>query len=99
MPQKRPRRRIASTRPRPFAANRTEHGVGLDFVFNASATSQHIKCLTVTDEFTREWRAIDVAGSIRSNCVIEVLSRLISAHGAPRYMRSDKDLDSSATRS
>ena len=31
-----------------------------------------------------------MAGIIRSNRVIEVLSRLISARGAPRYMRSDK---------
>jgi putative transposase len=60
-----------------------------DFVFDACATGQQIKCLTVIDEFTRECLAIDVAGSIRSNRVIEVLSRLISARGAPRYMRSD----------
>jgi putative transposase len=33
--------------------------------------------------------AIDVAGSIRSSRVIEVLSRLVSVHGAPRYLRSD----------
>jgi putative transposase len=30
-----------------------------------------------------------VAGSIRSRCVIDVVSRLISIHGAPRYIRSD----------
>jgi putative transposase len=30
-----------------------------------------------------------VAGSIRSARVIEVLTRLISEHGAPRYLRSD----------
>jgi putative transposase len=53
------------------------------------ATGQQIKCLTVIDEFTRECLAIDVAGSIRSNRVIEVLARLVSARGAPRYMRSD----------
>jgi putative transposase len=43
----------------------------------------------VIDEFTRECLAIDVAGSIRSARVIEVLSRLISERGAPRYLRSD----------
>ncbi|VVE59272.1 transposase [Pandoraea horticolens] len=43
----------------------------------------------VVDEYTRECLAIDVAGSIRSRRVIEVLSRLISVHGAPRYLRSD----------
>jgi putative transposase len=45
--------------------------------------------LTVIDEFTRECLAIDVAGSIRSARVIEVLTKLVSVHGAPRYMRSD----------
>ena len=60
------------------------------FVFEACATGQQIKCLTVIDEFTRECLAIHVAGGIRSNRVIEVLSRLVSARGAPRYMRSDK---------
>jgi transposase InsO family protein len=38
---------------------------------------------------TRECLAIDVAGSIRSGRVIEVLSQLVSVHGAPRYLRSD----------
>ena len=41
------------------------------------------------DEFTRECLAIDVAGSIRSARVIEVLTKLVSVHGAPRYLRSD----------
>jgi transposase InsO family protein len=48
-----------------------------------------LKCLTIIDEFTRESLAIDIAGSIRSARVIEVLARLISEHGAPRYLRSD----------
>jgi len=45
--------------------------------------------LTVIDEFARECLAIDVAGSIRSNRVIEVLSKLVSIHGAPAHVRSD----------
>lgn len=48
-----------------------------------------VKCLTVVDEYTRECLAIDVAGTIRSRRVIEVLSRLVSLHGAPLFMRSD----------
>lgn len=43
----------------------------------------------MVDEYTRECLAIDVAGSIRSKRVIEVLSRLVSLHGAPLFMRSD----------
>jgi putative transposase len=60
-----------------------------DFVFDACANGQQLKCLTVIDEFTRECLAIDVAGSIRSGRVIEVLSKLISVRGAPVYLRSD----------
>ena len=41
------------------------------------------------DEYTRECLAIDVAGSIRSARVIDVLSKLVSVHGAPKYLRSD----------
>ena len=60
-----------------------------DFVFDACANGQQLNCLSVVDEYTRECLAIDVAGSIRSVRVIEVLSKLISVHGAPRYLRSD----------
>lgn len=60
-----------------------------DFVFDACANGQQLKCLTVIDEFTRESLAIDVSGSIRSGRVIEVLSRLISERGEPAVLRSD----------
>ena len=57
----------------------------------ACANGQTLKCLTVVDEWTRESLAIDVAGqTIRSGLsVIEVLTQLLSVHGAPRYLRSD----------
>lgn len=58
-------------------------------MFDACANGQQLKCLTVIDEWTRESLEIDVQGSIRSGRVIEVLSRLISLHGAPCYLRSD----------
>lgn len=58
-----------------------------DFVFDATAEGQQIKCLTVVDEYTRECLAIDVAGSIRSRRVIDALSRLVILHGAPLFMR------------
>lgn len=89
VPRKRPRRRIATHRPRPLAATGAGEVWAYDFVFDACANGQQLKCLTVVDEFTRECLAIDVAGSIRSGRVIEVLSRLISVHGRPRHLRSD----------
>lgn len=57
-----------------------------DFVFDACANGQQLKCLAVIDESTREALAIDVAGSTR---VIEILAKLISVHGAPKYLRFD----------
>jgi putative transposase len=89
VPRKRPRRRVATGRPRPLPAFRANHVWAYDFVFDACANGQQLKCLTVIDEFTRECLAIDVAGSIRSGRVIEVLSKLVSVHGAPAYLRSD----------
>ena len=89
VPRKRPRRRVASTRPRPVPATGPNQVWAYDFVFDACANGQRIKCLTIIDEWTRECLAIDVAGSIRSRRVIEVLARLVSEHGAPKYIRSD----------
>ena len=89
VPRRRPRRRVATGRPRPLPATGANHVWAYDFVFDASAKGQQLKCLTVIDEFTRECLAIDVAGSIRSGRVIEVLSKLVSMRGAPKYLRSD----------
>lgn len=89
VPKKRRRRRIAQGRPRPYAPQAMNAVWSYDFVYDACANGQQLKCLTVVDEFTRECLAIDVAGSIRSKRLIEILSRLISVRGAPRYLRSD----------
>ena len=89
VPRKRPRRRVATGRPRPTAPETRNHVWAYDFVFDACANGQVLKCLTIVDEWTRECHAIDVAGRIRSTRVIEVLAQLISVHGAPRYLRSD----------
>jgi len=89
VPRKRPRRRVATGRPRPLPATGANQVWAYDFVFDACANGQQLKCLTVIDEYTRECLAIDAAGSIRSGRVIDVLAKLISVHGAPKYLRSD----------
>jgi len=89
VPRRRPRRRVATGRPRPVPASGANHVWAYDFVFDTCANGQTLKCLTVIDEWTRECLAIDVAGGIRSGRVIEVLTQLVSVHGAPRYLRSD----------
>jgi putative transposase len=89
VPRKRPRRRVAASRPRPSPPTAPGHVWAYDFVFDACADGRALKCLTVVDEWTRECLAIDVAGGIRSTRVIEVLSKLVSVHGTPRVLRSD----------
>lgn len=89
VPRKRPRRRVAGSRPRPQAPSMANQVWAYDFVFDTTAMGQQLKCLTVVDEYTRESLAIDVAGSIRSSRVIEVLSQLMSVRGVPKILRSD----------
>ena len=89
VPRKRPRKRVAASRPRPQPPTGPNHVWSYDLVFDWATNGQQIKCLTVTDEWTKEGLAIDVAGSIRSKRVIEVLSRLVSQRGAPKVLRSD----------
>lgn len=89
VPTKRPRKRIAASRPRPLPAMGPNAVWAYDFVFDGCANGQGLKCLVVTDEWTHEALAIDVQGSIRARRVIDVLVRLVSEHGAPRYLRSD----------
>ena len=89
VPTKRPRRRVAVSRPRATPATKRGHVWAYDFVHDTCADGRKLKCLTVIDEFTREALAIDVAGSIRAERVIRLLGQLVSVHGAPRTIRSD----------
>ena len=97
VPKRRPRRRVATGRPRPVPATGPNQVWAYDFVFDTCADGRSLKCLTIVDEFTREYLAIDVAGSIRSARVIEVLAQLVSVHGAPRYLHSDNGPEFVAT--
>jgi len=89
VPRKRPRRRVAASRPRPRAPSGPGQVWAIDFVFDACAAGRQIKCLTVIDEWTRECLAIDVASGIRARRVVDVLARLVSLHGAPKHLRCD----------
>jgi len=97
VPKRRPRRRVATSRPRPLPPAAVNHVWACDFVFDTCADGRSLKCLTIVDEYTRECLAIDVGGAIRSGRVIEVLAQLVSHHGAPRYLRSDNGPEFVAT--
>ncbi|SCC91709.1 transposase (fragment) [Thiomonas sp. X19] len=96
VPRKRPRKRVAGSRPRPCTPKgpgQARSGLTISCTTRAP-TAQKLKCFTVIDEFTKVSLTIDVAGSIKSGRVVEVLSQLVSVHGAPRYVRSDNGPDS-----
>jgi putative transposase len=97
VPRCKPRRRIATSRPRPLPATGVNQVWAYDFVFDTCANGQKLKCLTIIDEWTRESLAIDIGSSIRSTRVIEVLAKLVSVHGAPRHLRSDNGPEFVAT--
>jgi putative transposase len=89
VPRKRPRRSVATRRPRPQAPTSANQVWTYDFVFDRCANGQRLKRLTVADEWTKEGLAIEVDGRIRSGRVIEILARPVSERGAPLYLRSD----------
>lgn len=60
LPKRRPRKRVATSRPRPLAPTGPNSVWAYDFVFDGCANGQQIQCLTVNDEYTRECLAIDV---------------------------------------
>jgi putative transposase len=82
VPRKRPRKRVAAGHARPQAPLGPNQIWSYDLVFDRCANGQQLKCLTVTDEFTKQGLAIDVDGRIRSPRVIEVLSRHCRSYGS-----------------
>lgn len=87
--RKRRRRRARQSIPRPQAASGRNHVWAYDFIFDACANGQALKCLTLVDEWTRECLAIEVDSRLPSSRVIEVLERVFQERGAPRFLRSD----------
>jgi putative transposase len=99
LPLRRPRqRRVGSGGISCSQALFPNHVWTCDFVFERCANGQQVKLLTVVDEYTRESLAIQVATSIKSRAVIEVLTRLVAERGAPAYLRSDNGSEFVATR-
>lgn len=60
-----------------------------DFVFDGCTNGQKLMCLTLIDEFTKESLYIDVAGSIVSQRVVQILEQVIADPGYPKVLRSD----------
>ena len=66
VPRKRPRRRAATNRPRPVPAQAANEVWAYDFIFDACANGQRLKCLTVIDELRASaWRSTSPEASAR----------------------------------
>ena len=66
LPRMLPHRLIADSCLRPFASGNANQVGSYDYLFDAYANGQQLKCMTIVDESTRECLAVDVTGSIRS---------------------------------
>ena len=89
MPAKRTRKHYRSPKRQPFVATGPNEVWAYDFVFDACANGQKLKCLTLIDEFTKESLCIDVAGSIKGKRVAQALEEVIAQRGCPKVLRSD----------
>jgi putative transposase len=93
VPAKKTKKRYRPERTQIGAPSRPNEVWSYDFVFDACANGQKLKCLTMIDEFTKESLFIDVAGSIRGKRVVEVLELVAAERGYPQYLRSDNELN------
>jgi len=89
LPKKRPKKRRVGNDPVQLVSVKKNHIWSYDFLSDRCANGQKLKILAVIDEYTRECLALEVAGSIRSNHLINTLSRLMTLHGKPQFIRSD----------
>lgn len=83
------RKRIRTGETMPMKALHPNHVWTYDFVKDAALNGDEIRCLTVTDEFTKESYAIEVEGTFSARKVQATLDRLFRVHGRPSFIRSD----------
>jgi putative transposase len=75
---------------RPLPARQPDQVWTVDFLQDRTVSGQKLRILTVTDEFTRESLAIEVATSLTAKRVVATLARVIAERGTvPAYLRSD----------
>lgn len=82
-------RRPASERLRLVQAEAPNAVWSMDFVSDALANGRRIKCLTVTDDFTRECVEIGVDHGIGGAYVVRLLDQAACFRGYPRAVRTD----------
>jgi transposase-like protein len=87
---KRPRRRKMVVHREARCRPKSSNGAwSLDFVHDQLSNGKKFRALTVIDVFSREALAIEVDHRLRGEHVVEVLNRLVSKRGAPKYLFAD----------
>jgi putative transposase len=86
---KRVRKRYHSQNCQLFVATSPDEVWAYDFVFDACANGQKLKCLTLIGDFTKECLQIDVDDPIKGERVVQVLEEVIAQRGCPKVLRSD----------
>lgn len=73
----------------PVSAEAPNHVWCVDFCFDSCLNGTKLKVLAIKDEYTRECLALEVATSIDSLRLRNVLTGLFESRGAPGFLRSD----------
>lgn len=84
--RRRPPARVQHPLAAPAELNQTW---ALDFMTDTLYDGRHFRTLNILDEGNREGLAVDVAMSLPSVRVIQVLDELVALHGAPQALRVD----------
>jgi transposase InsO family protein len=88
--RRRKRKKVPVAERQPLARPKAANEVwSMDFVFDRTAESRVIKCLTVVDDATHEAVVIEVERAISGMGVTRVMDRLALTRGLPRVIRSD----------
>ena len=74
-----------------------DHVWSYDFVAARTRDGRPLRMLTLMDEFSRECLAIEVGRQLRSDDVLETLTRLFAQRAVPGYLRSDNGSELTAT--
>ena len=83
------RRKSAAVRSERPIADTVNHTWSMDFMADNLADGRKIRLLTIVDNYSREWLALDVAVGFKGTDVAQALTRIIGERGRPRKIRCD----------
>ena len=78
-------------------AEHRDHVWTWDFIHDRTTSGNPLKWFAITDEYTRECLALEVARSITADRVLDVLTSLFLMRGVPKHIRSDNGPEFIAT--